>query len=138
MRCRKNILITGGAGFIGSNFVKHLLNKYKDYRVVVLDALTYAGNLDNFPQEVKENPHFVFWQGNVKHSELVNRLVSEADVVFHFAAETHVARSIYDNMGFFETDVLGTQVVATAILNNSNVERFIHISSSEVYGSACY
>ncbi len=130
------ILITGGAGFIGSNFVEYLLRRYK-YKVLVVDALTYAGNLDNFPVEVKKNPNFAFWQGNIKNAELINELVAQSDAVFHFAAETHVARSIYDNSTFFETDVLGTQVLANAVLKHP-VELFAHISSSEVYGTAEY
>jgi len=132
----KRILVTGGAGFIGSNWVRYLLNHYPEYSVIVLDALTYAGNLDNFPPEIRQNSRFEFWHGNIRNAVLVDHLVSRCDVVFHFAAETHVARSIYDDAIFFETDVLGTQVVANSVLRNKNVERFIHISTSEVYGTA--
>src|SRR3989338_9627048 len=133
----KTLLITGGAGFIGSNFVKFIYNKYPDYRITVLDALTYAGNTDNFLDSMKDNSLFVFWYGNVRNGELVDELVSQSDVVIHFAAESHVARSIFDNMIFYETDVLGTQVVANSVLKyNGKIERFIHISSSEVYGTA--
>lgn len=130
------VLVTGGAGFMGSNFVEYLMQKYPDYKVIVLDALTYAGSLDNFPKEFSDNSNFSFWYGNVRNSQIVNELVSQVDVIIHFAAETHVARSIYDNAIFYETDVLGTQVVTNAVLNNPSVERFIHISSSEVYGTA--
>lgn len=138
----KTILVTGGAGFIGSNFVRYMLNTYPDYRIIVLDLLTYAGNPDNLPQEHIEGGdgqqgRLVFWYGNVTNGELVGRLVAQADMVVHFAAESHVTRSIYDNKVFFETDVLGTQVVANAILSNRDrIERFIHISTSEVYGTA--
>lgn len=129
----KTILVTGGAGFMGSNFVKYLLNKYPDYKILILDALTYAGSMDNIPKD----PRVQFWYGNVRNSELVNNLVREADVVAHFAAETHVTRSIFDNLIFYETDVLGTQCIANAVLNNKEtVERFLHISTSEVYGTA--
>lgn len=129
----KTILITGGAGFMGTNFVKHLLNKYSDYRLLILDALTYAGCMDNIPRD----PRVQFWFGNVKNSEMVSKLVAQSDMVVHFAAETHVTRSIFDNLLFFETDVLGTQALANAVLENSDtVERFIHISTSEVYGTA--
>jgi len=133
----KRILVTGGAGFIGSNFVRHLFDNYYDYRIIVLDALTYAGNVDNIPESIRNDSRFDFWYGNVRNGELVNELVSSSDIVIHFAAESHVARSIFDNSVFFETDVLGTQVVANAVLIYRNsVERFIHISTSEVYGTA--
>jgi dTDP-glucose 4,6-dehydratase len=136
---RKTILITGGAGFIGSNFVRHIYNKYPDYKIIVLDALTYAGFIENLPVNINEEngDRLSFWYGNVKNGELVDTLVGQADVVVHFAAETHVTRSIYDNYIFFETDVLGTQTIANAVLKyKDSVERFIHISTSEVYGTA--
>lgn len=136
---QKAVLITGGAGFMGSNFVRYLLRKYPSYKVIVLDALTYAGNTENLPQidNPKTNGRFSFWYGNIRNGELVDSLISQSDIVFHFAAETHVTRSIYDNQLFFETDILGTQVVANAVLKYSkSIERFIHISSSEVYGTA--
>jgi dTDP-glucose 4,6-dehydratase len=135
----KTILITGGAGFIGSNFVRRLYVKYPDYRIVVLDVLTYAGFIENLPCNINEvnDSRLKFWYGDVLNAGLVNRLVSECNAVVHFAAETHVTRSIFDNLRFFQTDVLGTQVVANAVLNHaSRIERFIHISSSEVYGTA--
>ena len=133
----KTILITGGAGFIGSNLVEYLSNKYSDYNLIVLDALTYAGRLDSISEEIKSSPRFEFWHGNVCNSDLVTSLVAKADIVAHLAAESHVARSIFDNKIFFETDVLGTQTVANAVLKHyETVERFIHISSSEVYGTA--
>lgn len=136
----KTVLVTGGAGFMGSNFVRFLHDRYPDYRLVVLDALTYAGSIDNLPVEIKDTApeeRFSFWYGNVRNAELVDTLVSQSDVVVHFAAETHVTRSIYDNLLFFETDVLGTQTVSNAVLKyRDRVERFIHVSSSEVYGTA--
>jgi dTDP-glucose 4,6-dehydratase len=135
----KTILITGGAGFIGSNFVRFLHDRYPAYRLVVVDALTYAGDVDNLPPEFRDttNQQYTFWYGNVRNADLMDTLVSQSDVVVHFAAETHVTRSIYDNLLFFETDVLGTQVVANSVLKHlDRIERFIHISSSEVYGSA--
>lgn len=135
----KRVLVTGGAGFIGSNFVSYIYNKYPHYHIIILDALTYAGNLENLPVDLNfpNDDRISFWYGNVRNGELVDTLVSQAEVVVHFAAETHVTRSIYDNFLFFETDVLGTQTVANAVLKNrENVERFIHISTSEVYGTA--
>jgi len=135
----KTVLVTGGAGFIGSNFVRHLYRKYPGYRLIVLDALTYAGNVRNLPVDINDgsDERLAFWYGNVRNAELVDTLVSQADAVVHFAAESHVTRSIYDNLLFFETDVLGTQAVANAVLKyRDKVERFIHISTSEVYGTA--
>src|SRR5437016_2450189 len=136
----KTVLITGGAGFIGSNFVHYVHSTYPDYRIFVLDLLTYAGSLDNLPRFAgNEGPssRIQFWHGDVRNASLVDSLVEQADIVVHFAAETHVTRSIYDNYHFFETDVLGTQVVANSVLKNvKHIDRFIHISTSEVYGTA--
>ena len=136
----KTFLITGGAGFIGSNFVHHLYRTYSEYRILVLDALTYAGNVENLPGGLAQSANsgrLQFWYGDVRNASLVDSLVEQSDVVVHFAAETHVTRSIYDNYHFFETDVLGTQVVANSVLKHLNgVDRFIHVSTSEVYGTA--
>lgn len=135
----KTILVTGGAGFIGSNFVGHIVKKYKDYKIIVLDALTYAGNIENIPFDIRNSDRFEFWYGDVNNLDLVSDLVGHSDVVVHFAAETHVARSLYLNRVFFVTDVLGTQSVVNAVLKHiDRIERFIHISTSEVYGSALY
>ncbi|MBT5374022.1 MAG: dTDP-glucose 4,6-dehydratase [Rhodospirillaceae bacterium] len=136
---KKTILITGGAGFIGSNMLHYLSSHYPDYRFIVLDALTYAGSTDNLPKEAleSEHPRFKFWYGNVCNAELVDSLVAESDTIIHFAAETHVTRSIYDNLQFFQTDVMGTHTIANAVLKSSKkVKRLIHISTSEVYGTA--
>ena len=135
----KTFLVTGGAGFIGSNFVHHLFHKYPEYRILVLDLLTYAGSVDNLPtdfHDASSSGRIEFWYGDVRNASLVDNLVRRADVVVHFAAETHVTRSIFDNHHFFETDVLGTQVISNAVLRAENVDRFIHISTSEVYGTA--
>lgn len=136
---KKTILVTGGAGFIGSNFVRYIYDKYPNYKLIILDALTYAGSIKSLPSGLNMNnsDRLIFWYGNVRNAELVNTLVPQADIVVHFAAETHVTRSIYDNFLFFETDVLGSQTIANAVLKyKSNIERFIHISTSEVYGTA--
>jgi dTDP-glucose 4,6-dehydratase len=133
----KTLFITGGAGFIGSNFVEYWFDKYPQDSIIVLDALSYAGNLDNFPRRIRNSERFEFWCGNVTNDDLVNHLVSRADVVVHFAAESHVARSIFDNKIFYLTDVIGTQTLANAVVKHyETVERFIHVSTSEVYGTA--
>jgi len=132
----RTILVTGGAGFIGSNFVRYMMNRYPKDKIIVLDALTYAGSVNSLPQGYDED-RFEFWYGNVKNGELVNTLVSKSDMVVHFAAESHVTRSIYDNLNFFETDVIGTQVVANSVLKyRDRIKLFVHISTSEVYGTA--
>lgn len=134
---KKTILITGGAGFIGSNVLIYLFDKYKDYNFIVLDILTYAADVKNIPDRIKKSSRFKFWYGDVRNAKLVEHLVEQANVVVHFAAETHVTRSIYDDSIFFETDVLGTQRVSNAVLRNrEKIEKFIHISTSEVYGTA--
>jgi dTDP-glucose 4,6-dehydratase len=133
----QSILITGGAGFIGSNFTRFLMTARPNVKVHVLDALTYAGNLDNFPDWVLDNVNFKFWYGNVCNPDIVNAVMEQVDTVIHFAAESHVARSIFDNTVFFQTDVLGTQTIANHVLKHRRrVRRFVHISTSEVYGTA--
>jgi dTDP-glucose 4,6-dehydratase len=134
-----NLLVTGGAGFIGSNFVRYWTEKFPEDRITVLDAFTYAGSIDNLPPGAYEDlcGTLRVWYGNVCNAELVDSLVEDADVVVHFAAETHVTRSIFDNMQFFHTDVIGTQTVANAIVKaGDRVKLFLHISTSEVYGTA--
>lgn len=134
----KTYLITGGAGFIGSNFVHYIYHKYPDSKIIVLDLLTYAGSVDNFPVNIiNSDERFEFWYGDIRNSALVDNLVSKVDYVVHFAAETHVTRSIFDNRSFFETDVIGTQTISNAVLEHkSTIKKFIHISTSEVYGTA--
>ena len=133
----QTILITGGAGFIASNFGRWLYGKYPDYRVIVVDALTYAGSVQNCPEGAMGSDRYEFWYGDVRNGELMDTLVSCSDIVVHMAAESHVTRSIYDNRLFFETDVLGTQTIANAVVKHrSRVRRFIHMSTSEVYGTA--
>lgn len=133
----KSILITGGAGFAASNVLKYLWARYPKTAFHVLDILTYAGDLRNIPDEIHKSPRFTFWYGDIRNSRLVDTIIAQCDFVLHFAAETHVARSIYDDSKFFETDVLGTQVIANAVLkHNKTVKRLVHISTSEVYGTA--
>src|SRR5262249_2748795 len=133
----KTLLITGGAGFIGSNFVRYIYNKHPVYKIIVLDALTYAASINNLPENSFNSERFEFWYGNVLNADLVDSLVRRSDIVLHFAAESHVTRSIFDNRHFFETDVIGTQVVANSVLDyRDQIELFVHISTSEVYGTA--
>lgn len=132
----RTLLITGGAGFIGSNFVHFWRKRYPADRILVLDCLTYAGTVENLPMGGGDE-RFSFWYGNVRNAALVDTLMAETDIVVHFAAESHVTRSIYDNSLFFETDVLGTQTIANAVAKfRDRVKRFVHISTSEVYGTA--
>jgi len=134
---QKVILVTGGAGFIGSNWVHHLYHHCPQYRIIVLDGLTYAGCVLSLPNEGREDERLEFWHGDVRNAELVDTLIGRADVVVHMAAESSVTRSIYDNRLFFDTDVLGTQTVANAVTRHrERVERFVHVSTSEVYGTA--
>ena len=130
----KSILVTGGAGFIGSNFVHYMLNKYSDYRIIVLDALTYAGNRANLKNLERDN-RFLFIHGNIKDEKIVNNLMSNVDTVVNFAAETHVDRSIHEAGDFIDTDIHGTFVLLEAA-KKYKIERFLHISTDEVYGSA--
>lgn len=134
----KTVLLTGAAGFIGSNFLRYLFDRYPDYQFHVLDALTYAGSQTNIPPEIQRSSRFTFWYGSITNQLLVDKLMSQSHFVVHFAAETHVARSIADDSRFFETDVLGTSVLMNALVRHKQVERFVHISSSEVYGTAEY
>ena len=130
-------LVTGGAGFIGSHFVELLFDRRPDARIIVLDALTYAANPGNIPPRIRESDRFKFVQGNICNTLLVGSLMAEVDEVIHFAAESHVTRSIVDDTPFFETDVMGTQSIAAAISRNK-IKKFVHISTSEVYGTAAY
>ena len=132
----RTLLVTGGAGFIGSNFVHYIYNKYPNYRIVVVDALTYAGSLENFGS-ITQGDRFAFHYGDIRNRDLMDRLVAEADVIVHFAAESHVSRSIADSAAVVSTEVVGTDVVASCVARHKRtVERFIHISTSEVYGTA--
>ena len=129
----RSILVTGGAGFIGSNFVRYMFNKYPQYRIIVLDALTYAGNRENL-SDLEGDPRFLFYHGDIADEKVVDNLMSNADSVVNFAAETHVDRSIHEAGKFIETDVKGTFVLLEAA-RKYNIERFLHISTDEVYGS---
>jgi len=127
------LLVTGGAGFIGSNFIHYILKKYPSYRIVNLDVLTYAGNLENL-KEAENNPKYKFVKGNICDEKLVNELMKGIDIVVHFAAESHVDRSILNSEDFIKTNINGTRTLLEAAKNNGG-KRFHHISTDEVYGS---
>jgi len=134
---KKTVFLTGAAGFIGSNFLKYMFDKYPTYDFIVLDVLTYAGTLDNIPAYIQESPRFTFVYGSVTNPFLVDNIMSKANFVVHFAAESHVTRSIYDDATFFDTDVMGTRIMMAALVKYAHqVERYIHISTSEVCGTA--
>jgi len=126
------LLVAGGAGFIGSAFVRQLLGEGEGFAITVLDKLTYAGNLANL-RSVEENPGYRFVQGDICDAELVGRLAREVDCVVNFAAETHVDRSILDPAGFIRTDVLGSHQLLEAA-RQAGHSRFLQVSTDEVYG----
>jgi len=129
----KKLLVTGGAGFIGSCFVRHILNKYPDYKVINLDVLTYAGNVENL-DDVKDNPNYCFVHGNICDKKVVRDLVSQVDFVVNFAAESHVDRSISSPEIFIETNVQGTLNLLQAC-KELGIERYLQVGTDEVYGS---
>ena len=127
------ILVTGGAGFIGSCFVRYMLNKHPDYKIINLDALTYAGNIENL-DDVKDNPNYTFVHGNICDKKLARELISECDCVVNFAAESHVDRSITNPEIFIETNVQGTLNLLQAS-KELGVDRYLQVSTDEVYGT---
>ncbi|MGY1456678.1 dTDP-glucose 4,6-dehydratase [Streptomyces sp. SS8] len=127
------ILVTGGAGFIGSHYVRTLLTPQSDLRITVLDRLTYAGNPANL-DPVRSHPGFRFVPGDICDPQTVDRVAGEADEIVHFAAESHVDRSIADGQEFVRTNVLGTQVLLDAAVRHG-IRCFVHVSTDEVYGS---
>ena len=128
------VLVTGGAGFIGSNFVRHALGAHPDWRVTTLDKLTYAGRLENL-KGVLDHPRHEFVRGDVADPAVAGPLVAAAEIVVHFAAETHVDRSILNAGEFITTDVFGTFVLLEAARQSPRLRRFVQISTDEVYGS---
>ena len=129
------LLVTGGAGFIGSCFVRHILNKYPEYKVINLDALTYAGNIENL-DDVKDNPNYTFVHGNICDKKLAKELIIDGgvDAVINFAAESHVDRSITGPEIFIETNVQGTLNLLQAA-KEAKTHRFLQVSTDEVYGT---
>ena len=135
----KKILITGGAGFIGSHVVRLFVNKYPDYAIVNLDALTYAGNLENL-RDIENAPNYSFVKGDITDETYINQLFADHsfDAVIHLAAESHVDRSILDPLSFVKTNVIGTAVLLNAAKQswrNMDNKLFYHVSTDEVYGS---
>ncbi len=129
----KKMLITGGAGFIGSNFVRYILDKYPDYEVINLDALTYCGNLENLTG-IEDNPNYTFCKGDITDKELVFEITADVDYIVNFAAESHVDRSIEDPEIFIKSNVLGTQVLLDAA-KEYGIQKYLQVSTDEVYGS---
>ncbi|WP_277230874.1 dTDP-glucose 4,6-dehydratase [Romboutsia timonensis] len=130
----KKVLITGGAGFIGSNFIHYILSKYNDYQVINLDKLTYAANLDNL-KDIEDNKNYRFIHGDIADQEFIFKLFENEkfDIVINFAAESHVDNSILNPQIFTITNILGTQVLLDAC-RKYNIKRFHQISTDEVYG----
>lgn len=131
----RTLLVTGGAGFIGSNFIHHVLGEHEDVRVVNLDKLTYAGNLQNL-KDIENDPRYLFVRGDIADRKLIVRMLQreEIDVIVNFAAESHVDRSVLDASPFVDANIKGTQVLLDATREHA-VERFVQISTDEVYGS---
>lgn len=127
------LLVTGGAGFIGSNFIRYYLKKHPNDQIINLDKLTYAGNLSTLSQ-IKDSANYTFIEGDICDRELVDKIMDDVDSVVHFAAETHVDRSILEPSTFIQTNIIGTHTLLESALHNK-IKRFHHISTDEVFGS---
>ena len=132
-KSRRKILVTGGAGFIGSNFILYWMKNYPNDKIINLDSLTYAGNLQNL-RDIDKNPNYEFIHGNICDLGVAEKAMQDVDVVVHFAAESHVDRSIKKPSDFVMTNVIGTQVLLDAALKHK-VKKFHHVSTDEVFGS---
>lgn len=130
-----NILVTGGAGFIGSNFIHYMLKNYETYKIINYDALTYSGNLNNV-KSIQENPNYSFVKGKIQNGELLEHVVKERDVqvIVNFAAESHVDRSIENPIPFYDTNVIGTVTLLELVKKYSHI-KLVQVSTDEVYGS---
>ncbi len=129
----QTVLVTGGAGFIGSNFILYLLEKYKNLKIINLDKLTYAGNLENL-KTVEDDPRYSFIKGDITDPAVVGQVMVGIDIVVHFAAESHVDRSVMNPAEFVMTNTVGTQVLLDAAVKHK-IKRFHHVSTDEVFGS---
>ena len=127
------LLVTGGAGFIGSCFIRYMINKHPDYKIINLDALTYAGNIENL-DDVKDNKNYTFIHGNICDKKLVRDITAEVDCVINFAAESHVDRSITGPEIFIQTNVQGTLNLLQCA-KETGIERYLQVSTDEVYGT---
>ena len=127
------LFVTGGAGFIGSNFILHWMKKYPTDSIINFDKLTYAGNLENL-KEIEKNPNYEFIQGDICNKRLVEDVTRTVDIIVHFAAESHVDRSILDSSPFIQTNIVGTHVLLESALKNK-IPRFHHVSTDEVFGA---
>lgn len=127
------LFVTGGAGFIGANFILYWLSRHPEDSIINFDLLTYAGNLENL-KEIEGNPHYSFIKGDICDRQALNLAMDRIDMVVHFAAESHVDRSIMDPSSFVKTNVLGTQILLDVALSKK-AQRFHHISTDEVFGS---
>ncbi|MEK6934297.1 MAG: dTDP-glucose 4,6-dehydratase [Nanoarchaeota archaeon] len=127
------LLVTGGAGFIGSNFIRHILKKYPDYKVINFDKLTYAGNLDNL-KDIENNPNYTFVRGDVCNYDHLDHVMKEVDSIVHFAAESHVDNSLTSSLIFTQSNTKGTHVLLE-VARKHKINRIIHISTDEIYGS---
>ncbi|WP_456395604.1 dTDP-glucose 4,6-dehydratase [Thermococcus sp.] len=127
------LLVTGGAGFIGSNFIRYILEKHPDWEVINLDKLGYGSNLANL-KDIEDDERYTFVKGNINDFELVSKLIKEVDAVINFAAESHVDRSISNPHAFIESNVLGVYTVLEAIRKVNPEVRLVHVSTDEVYG----
>ena len=126
------LLVTGGCGFIGSNFIRHILQKYENYKITNLDALTYAGNSDNL-KDIEKNPNYNFVKDDITNYDILHDLIKDTDIILNFAAESHVDRSISNADPFLKTNIMGTHTLLKLALKFN--KKLVHISTDEVYGS---
>ena len=134
----KNLLITGGCGFIGSNFINYYYYKNNDVNIINLDAMYYCANENNVNEEIRKSPRYFLIKGNLCSADLLNHLLSnyKIDTVIHFAAQSHVQNSFEDSLKYTYDNILGTHTLLECCRKYGNIEKFIHISTDEVYGES--